>query len=267
MRKVLLFLVVLLSIVSLCACDKSSNSNTTNPGDDAPIEGEITLNFWHGFTGTDGNNMATIVEDFNEEYAGKIKIEINRLDWDTLFTKFYQNKKNPRFSPHIIVVPANRLGTVVDRDMVAQMNDVMDSLELSSSDFIDAAYTAGVFGDTRYSFPLDVHPTAIFYNKDITGELSPFATWEDFYAACARYTSGDVYGWAIPNNYSITKDIFYSQLLQKNSNIINANNGPIFNSATATSVLSKLMDLKYSLILQNKQSLKSLLVQQLTPLQ
>lgn len=246
MRKVLLFLVVLLSIFSVASCDKSSSNNDgEHVESDEPIEGEIVLRFWHGFTGTDGNNMAAIVEEFNREYAGKIKIEINRLDWDTLFTKFYQNKKNAKYSPHIIVVPANRLGTVVERDMLVQMNDVMTELNLGSDDFISAAYNAGVFGETRYSFPLDVHPTAIFYNKEITGELEQFATWDDFYAACGRYTKGDVFGWAIPNNYSITKDIFYSQLLQNNSSIINANNAPIFNSDKAVSILSKLMDLKY----------------------
>lgn len=242
MKKLLLVLIVLLSIFSVSAC--GDNDNQTNVNDEI-IEGEIVLKFWHGFTGTDGNNMAVMVDNFNKAYEGKIKVEVNRLDWDTLFTKFYQNKKNAKFSPNIIAVPANRLGSVVERDMVVQMNDVMEKLELSQSDFIDAAYTAGVFGSTRYSFPLDIHPTAIFYNKEITGELEPYDTWEEFYAACAEFTEGDVFGWAIPNNYSITKDIFYSQLLQNGTSIIASDNSPAFNSSTATSILSKLMDLKY----------------------
>lgn len=240
MKKLLLALIVLLSIFSVSAC----NSNTSG-NEQPPIEGEITLSFWHGFTGTDGNNMATMVEDFNKTYEGQIKVEVNRLDWDTLFTKFYQNKKNPRFSPNIIAVPANRLGSVVERDMVVEMNDVMEKLELTQNDFIDAAYIAGIFGDTRYSFPLDIHPTAIFYNKEITGEINAYSTWEEFYRACGEFTSGDVYGWAIPNNYSITKDIFYSQLLQNNTSIIDENNNPIFNSSIAASLLSKIMELKY----------------------
>ena len=243
MKKLLLFLIVLLSIISVSAC--GDNDDQTNGTDEPTVEGEIVLKFWHGFTGTDGNNMATMVEDFNKAHEGKIKVEVNRLDWDTLFTKFYQNKKNPKFSPNIIAVPANRLGSVVERDMVVEMNDVMEKLVLSQTDFIDAAYTAGVFGDTRYSFPLDIHPTAIFYNKEITGEIEPYATWEDFYAACREFTEGDVYGWAIPNNYSITKDIFYSQLLQSDSSIIDSSNNPIFNSSTAATILAELMDLKY----------------------
>lgn len=242
MRKIFLFLIVLLSILSVSAC--GDNDNQTNENDEI-IEGEIVLKFWHGFTGTDGNNMAVMVDNFNKAYEGKIKVEVNRLDWDTLFTKFYQNKKNAKFSPNIIAVPANRLGSVVERDMVVQMNDVMDTLELSQNDFIDAAYTIGVIGDNRYSFPLDIHPTAIFYNKEITGEIEPYSTWEEFYAACAQYTEGDVFGWAIPNNYSITKDIYYSQLLQNGASIIASDNSPAFNSSTGVAILSKLMDLKY----------------------
>lgn len=243
MKKLVLCLLLMFGAIGLIACggDKESNGSTQTD----IIEGEITLSFWHGFTGTDGNNMAVMVDNFNKEYAGKIKVEVNRLDWDTLFTKFYQNKKNPRFSPNIIAVPANRIGSVVERDMIVEMNDVMESLELSKADFIPAAYDAGVFGSTRYSFPLDIHPTAIFYNKEITGQLEPYATWEDFYAACHQFTEGDVFGWAIPNNYSITKDIFYTQLLQNDTSIIDNSNNPIFNSSTAASILSELMDLKY----------------------
>ena len=83
MKKLFLVLIVLLSIFSVSAC--GDNDNQTNENDEI-IEGEIVLKFWHGFTGTDGNNMATMVDNFNKAYEGKIKVEVNRLDWDTLFT-------------------------------------------------------------------------------------------------------------------------------------------------------------------------------------
>jgi len=233
-------------LLSMVACNTSSNSSSSTTGTSESEIKEVSLSFWHGFTGTDGDNMNSIVNAFNQEYAGRIKIEVNRLDWDTLFTKFYQNKKNPRFSPNVIAVPANRLGSVLQRDMIIPMNDIMDNFSLTESDFISSAYNVGVVDGNRYSFPLDVHPTALFYNKEITGELKAYSTWDEFYAACKTFTNGDVYGWAIPNNYSITKDIFYSQLLQNKTDIIDfETNAAIFNSQTAVELLTKMTNIKY----------------------
>ena len=232
---------ILLSALVSCGNGGKKDSSSFSAGE------PVTLKFWHGFTGSDGDYMKTIVDAFNAENEENITVEITRLDWDTLFTKFYQNKKNARFSPHIIAVPSNRLGSVLSREMVIPMDDVMERLELSSSDFVPAAFEAGIVGGTRYSFPLDLHPTAIFYNKEITGgDLEPYASWEDFYADCRKFTSGGVYGWAIPNNYSITKDIFYSQLLQNGENILDlSTDDAVFNSAEAVGILDSLCDLKY----------------------
>lgn len=167
MKKNILKLLTL-SIVSIFVASCNNNSNTsseTNSQTSEEVKEEITLKFWHGFTGTDGDHMASMVDKFNEEYKGKINVEVNRLNWDTLFTKFYQQKNNPKFSPNIIAVPANRLGSVISRNMITTMDDIMDTFNLSESDFLPAAYEIGNVNNHRYSFPLDMHPTAIFYNK------------------------------------------------------------------------------------------------------
>lgn len=244
-KQILRFFEIIPAILfSLTSCGNGGKTNSvSSAGGGEPI----TLKFWHGFTGSDGDYMKTIVDAFNAENEGKITVEVTRLDWDTLFTKFYQNKKNARFSPHIIAVPANRLGSVLAREMVIPMDDVIEELDISSSDFVPSAFEAGIVGGTRYSFPLDIHPTAIFYNKEITGgDLTPYDSWEDFYADCIRFTSNGVYGWAIPNNYSITKDIFYSQLLQNGENILDlSTNDAVFNSEKAVEILNRMYDLKY----------------------
>ncbi len=227
-----------------------NNNNITNSEENSQSNGdtqeEITLKFWHGFTGTDGDHMGSMVDKFNEEYKGKIKVEVNRLNWDTLFTKFYQQKNNPKFSPNIIAVPANRLGSVISRNMITTMDDIMETFSLSESDFLPAAYEIGNINNHRYSFPLDMHPTAIFYNKELTnGTLNEYASWEDFYADCLKFTGNGTYGWAIPNMYSITKDIFYSQVLQNNSDIIDSSNNITFTNDACVKVLEKLVSLKY----------------------
>jgi multiple sugar transport system substrate-binding protein len=64
-------LCLLLFVASIClvACDNDEDVTT---GED----GEISLSFWNGFTGTDGDNMAVMVNNFNKQYEGKIKVEV-----------------------------------------------------------------------------------------------------------------------------------------------------------------------------------------------
>ena len=94
----------LVSAFTLTSC-----SNST-PSDNVDEDKEIVLKFWNGFTGADGNSMKEIVNSFNKEYTGKIKIEVDTINWDSLFLKLIQNKGKEKFSPHIVAMGANRLG-------------------------------------------------------------------------------------------------------------------------------------------------------------
>ena len=69
---------------------------------------------------------------------------------------------------------------------------------------------------------------------------------EEFEAICIEKTSGGVYGWAIPNLYSITKDIFLSMLMQDGTDMLDENNNAIFNNDVAVRWLTKLHDWKYN---------------------
>ncbi len=247
-----LFKMLLLSSISLICVSCGNNGNTSSPLNnsesfsDIVFNEEVTLKFWHGFTGTDGDHMQTMVEDFNNQYKGQIKVEINRLDWDTLFTKFYQQKNNPKFSPNVVAIPTNRLGSVLSKNMLTEIDDIMEVFNLNKEEFLPAAYDIGSINGHRYSFPLDEHPTAIFYNKELTNkELTGYATWDDFYTDCLEFTKDGNYGWAMPNMYSITKDVYYSQLLQNNEDILDSNNNVNFNCTSGITILEKLKDLKY----------------------
>ena len=193
----------LVSAFTLTSCTNST------PSDKVDEDKEIVLKFWNGFTGADGNFMKEIVNSFNEEYTGKIKIEVDTINWDSLFLKLIQNKGKEKFSPHIVAMGANRLGKMQSKGIIREINDIESYLEVSKTDYLNAAWDAGMFDGKRYSFPLDMHPTAMYYNKDLISESELPSTWEEFETVCKAKTKDGVYGWAIPNMYSITKDIVY----------------------------------------------------------
>lgn len=232
-----------LGIVSAFLLTSCSNST---PSDNVDEDKEIVLKFWNGFTGADGNSMKEIVNSFNKEYTGKIKIEVDTINWDSLFLKLIQNKGKPKFSPHIVAMGANRLGQMQSKGIIREINDIESYLEVSKTDYLNAAWDAGMFDGKRYSFPLDMHPTAMYYNKDLISESELPSTWEEFETVCKAKTKDGVYGWAIPNMYSITKDIVYSMALQNGSDLLNSTNAPTFNDSTWVNALTKIYNWKYN---------------------
>lgn len=245
-KKILSLFVFVSAFCVGCSETTSSNSQQNSPSDtNTSITEPITLKFWHGFTGTDGDSMTKMVNRFNEENPYQITVEMEVYNWDTLFTKLFTTTTNARFMPHIVAMGANRLASTYSKKILLEMDDIMDRFELEKKDFIPATYDAGLINDHRYSFPLDMHPTAVYYNKELITEDKLPSTWDEFITICKEYTKDGVYGWAIPNMYSITKDIFYSMVLQAGDDILTKENKINLNSTTAIEKLSLLEKWKY----------------------
>lgn len=87
--------------------NSSSSSNELVNNTNTEITEHVTLKFWHGFTGADGDSMEAMVNKFNQEHQGKITIEMEVYTWDTLFTKLFTTTTNARFMPHVVALGAN----------------------------------------------------------------------------------------------------------------------------------------------------------------
>lgn len=240
-----------LSVLALTGCGGGGGGNSADSATDASSEDNspVTLKFWNGFTGSDGAGMDKIVQSFNKAYEGKITVEVDTINWDSLFLKLIQNKGKAKYSPHIVAMGANRLAQMQTKGIIRAIDDITTYTNAKESDYIPVAWNAGLLGNDghRYSFPLDVHPTAMFYNKDLISEDEIPTTWAEFETVCKAKTNAEtgVYGWAIPNMYSITKDIFISMLLQNGTDMLDKDNKAIFNSDTAVTWLQKMHDWKY----------------------
>ena len=62
-----------LSILALVGCGGNKESTDPNNSNITEDNSLITLKFWNGFTGKDGEGMDEIVKSFNKEYDGKYK--------------------------------------------------------------------------------------------------------------------------------------------------------------------------------------------------
>lgn len=231
-------LAIILSLGTLVACGGSEPPEGES--------GEISIRYWYGFTGEDGTVMDSLVNSFNEEYKGQIKISTRKMGWDDLFTNLYSTSANVKSAPHIVAMSNQRFAGAVNRKLVLKINDIVSAIGANESEYLSSAWNAGIIDGDRYSFPLDVHPTAMFYNKALISESELPKTWEEFRSVCKTKTGNGVYGCAIPNVYSITKDLFSSYLMQKGGELLDSDFNPAFNSSYGKTSLQYFYDLIYS---------------------
>jgi multiple sugar transport system substrate-binding protein len=125
---------------------------------------KVTLDYWNGFTGGDGPTMQAMVQQFNEAQKN-ITVKNNTVEW----ADFYQRlpaAANANRGPHVGVMHLDQLATNAARNVIVPLDDVAEQIALKESDFTPAVWEPGIYNDSRYGIPLDVHTLAMYYNRD-----------------------------------------------------------------------------------------------------
>jgi multiple sugar transport system substrate-binding protein len=243
MKKFLKRAAFLSAVTAACFGCLIGCGNQTGGGN---ANGFTVIRFWNGFTGADGETMDRIVEQFNAEYESqKVKVVADKIPWDTLFTKITTTKTNLRSAPHIVAMSASRIAGMNGKGILTELNGIEEYLNVSADEYLAPAWNGGVIGGKRYGFPIDVHPTAMYYNKNLISEEELPTTWAEFKSVCEEKTGNGVYGWAVPSMYSITKDVYLNMLYSAGGSMFNASDEPVFDSAIGAQQLSFLYDLIY----------------------
>lgn len=161
--------------------DGNNNSGNQNTTTSTASSADITLDYWTLFAGGDGKTMTEMVKSFNEEHDN-IHIKKQRLPWAQYYNKLYTSMTggNP---PDLAIMHLSRMrrfGPVME-----PIGDVVNADPYVSK----AVNQATIKGKFR-SAPLDLHPVATYYNKDVfekaglDPEKSVMGSWKQFKEAC-----------------------------------------------------------------------------------
>jgi len=173
---------------------------------------QIELNFWNGFTGPDGKGMGEMVDEFNKLHEGEIKVNMQVLAWAEYYQKIVTSLASGK-APEIGIMHVDRLPEFASKRVLMSLNDVITDLGWSSDNFADAVWDAGSYQGERYGIPLDMHPLALYINKDLFREAglnpdNPPKTREEFLEAAKVLTKDndgngtiDQWGTAIPGGW------------------------------------------------------------------
>lgn len=158
--------------------------------------------FWHLFGGGDGENMATMVKNY-EKSSGK-SVESTLLSWgNPYYTKLALAASSGR-PPDVAVAHLSRLPLLAQADLLERVDsDMFSGVGITQDKFTPAAWKKATVGGAVYAVPYDTHPFVMFYNVDLAkkagltndagDDLKPMKGREDFVNAlkAMKQASGD----------------------------------------------------------------------------
>jgi multiple sugar transport system substrate-binding protein len=131
-------------------------------------QAEETVVWWDFLGGGDGVRMKKLIEDFNTEHAGAIKIDATTLEWGTPFYAKVQTSAAVGEAPDVMTYHASRIPLAVSQGILDPITaDDWTKMGLGLADFAEATWNAVTIDGVQYAVPLDTHPIVLYYNKDL----------------------------------------------------------------------------------------------------
>jgi multiple sugar transport system substrate-binding protein len=122
---------------------------------------------WSPLTGSDGDEMTALADQFSKENPCKITVtHVAQPD----YVQKLEAAAAASQLPAMTVVRAINVGQLAARNVLKPMSpDIMNILggDAVASDFPKDLWALGMYNNQRYSIPLDVNPLVMFYNKDL----------------------------------------------------------------------------------------------------
>ena len=125
----------------------------------------VTLEFWGGWTGPDGDVMRSIVERWNKEHPN-IRVNLTTLQWTPLFQKFVLQSRagNP---PDLLGINAPAIPQWADLGTLSPIDDLVAKAKIKAADFAPVVWKAANYKGKQYGLPLDQHMHGLYINTDM----------------------------------------------------------------------------------------------------
>ncbi|WP_100407000.1 extracellular solute-binding protein [Bacillus solitudinis] len=126
---------------------------------------ENTIQFWTPLTGDDGAYMDQLVKDYN---ATEPEFEVNHVITSDMYTKLYTVLNSGNGIPDLAIIHADRVPNFVKQNLLEPMTEVMAAQpELNAENYLAEAWNSGNVDGSQYTIPLDIHGSAMYFNRDL----------------------------------------------------------------------------------------------------
>src|SRR5690625_1164189 len=135
MKRVKFVSLLMASLVLLMAagCGGSTNDGTENEGEIAGNVGkaEMTIVFWNGFTGPDGDDINKIIADVNKAFEGEIAIKTQTMPWDNFYDQFRTVVANGE-APDIAIMSLDNIASYANYGVLTPLEDLSADIGLDA---------------------------------------------------------------------------------------------------------------------------------------
>lgn len=241
-RSFLSGVLVIVMIVSLLAgCGKAKTSETKTNEKSGKT---VTLDFWNVFTGSDGDILKQIVDNYNKTNKDNIKINMDIMPNDTLQQKLPAAIAT-NTAPDLVLFGVENIASYVSNDSLQDISDFWDTMNVDKSNFLDNVVKLSYINGKCYGTPMQYNVQYLYWNKDLFKAAgldpdTPPKTMDELadYAIKLTDKSKNQYGLALPTS------VTYMQFLW-------ANGGDADDPATNKNLLNTDNNLKTLKWLQN----------------
>ncbi|MDE6406125.1 MAG: ABC transporter substrate-binding protein [Lachnospiraceae bacterium] len=195
---------------------ETADGQTETAADQAASGEKITLEFWNVFTGSDGDILRQIVDNYNSINTDNIEIQMDIMPNDQLQQKLPAAIATGT-APDIVLFGVENLAPYVSNDSLEDISDFWEVTGVDKSNILDNVLELSHVNGKLYGTPMQYNVTYLYWNKDLfrDADLDPEKAPETLdelaeYAEKLTDPSKNQFGLALPTN------VTYMQFLWAN---------------------------------------------------
>ena len=201
-----------LSVGILAGCSGGGDSGSTSDGS-STSSGKITLEYWNGFTGSDGVILEDIVKGYNES-QDEIEINMDRIPWANFFEKM-PTALATNSGPDLCLWGPGDMPSYLEAGNVLPMDDYWDvATSDNKDDYFQNILDTMYFDGTMYGLPFQTTTQVLYWNKDLFTKAglnpeTPPTTWDEVAEFAEKLTdkANGIYGWGFQVDGQLTTEI------------------------------------------------------------
>lgn len=225
--------------------EAASDTAKESQNADAATGEKVTLQFWNVFTGSDGDILREIVDNYNKTNTDNIEIQMDIMPNDQLQQKLPAAIATGA-APDLVLFGVENIAPYVSNDSLVDISDFWDVTGVDKSNILENVLELSYVDGKLYGAPMQYNVSYLYWNKDLFEEagLDPEkapATLEELteYAVKLTKPEKNQYGLALPTS------VTYMQFLWANGGDANDpnTNTNLLNSEENVKTLTWLQDL------------------------
>lgn len=203
-RLTALTLAALMAAGTLAGCggdtgkdDGGSTPDSGSTADSGASGGEVVINYptFQIGVNTSAPVVAQLVEEFNEQYKGKYRIQIEEIPGDANYLEKMKVMISGGELPPVVYGGGEKLlDLALAKDLVVDLTPYVEADPEWKANYTEEAMLADARDGKIYASSNELQLIGYFYNKDLFAQagITPATTWDEFFSNCEKLKAAGI---------------------------------------------------------------------------